>query len=107
MSCRVVSCCAVPAVCGGQQHACFCTPGQPTWPGCCLAYKASVPLTSSLLPAPLHAGVIGLELMMSKDGTTSNRGFGFLEFYNHACADKARKHLTDTNFKYAPELSCC
>jgi heterogeneous nuclear ribonucleoprotein R len=42
---------------------------------------------------------VGLELMMSKDGTTSNRGFGFLEFYNHACADNARKQLTDSSFK--------
>lgn len=56
-------------------------------------------LTASLLPACPPPGVLGLELMMSKDGTTSNRGFGFLEFYNHACADKARKQLTDSSFK--------
>ena len=41
----------------------------------------------------------GLELMMSKDGTSSNSGFGFLEFYNHAAADKARRQLTDSSFK--------
>jgi hypothetical protein len=62
---------------------------------------------SSAAACPPGAGVVGLELMMSKDGTTSNRGFGFLEFYNHACADKARKQLTDSGFKYVLGCAAC
>jgi hypothetical protein len=70
------------------------------------AVRSTWPPGPSLPPAPRRAaGVTGLELMMSKDGTGSNRGFGFLEFFNHAAADKARRHLTDATFKWAPSCA--
>lgn len=43
------------------------------------------------------AGVETVELMMDKDNPTVNRGFGFVTFYNYACADEARKRFTETS----------
>ncbi|CAN0897137.1 Heterogeneous nuclear ribonucleoprotein Q [Linum grandiflorum] len=31
--------------------------------------------------------------------TSNNRGFGFIEYYNNACAEYSRQKMTDTNFK--------
>ncbi|KAF5835914.1 hypothetical protein DUNSADRAFT_6672 [Dunaliella salina] len=43
-------------------------------------------------------GVLGLELMVDKE-TGMSRGFGFLEFYNNAAADAARKYMLRPDFR--------
>lgn len=36
---------------------------------------------------------------MEKNPNTNNRGFGFVEFFNKAAAEAARKHLSSPDFK--------
>lgn len=45
------------------------------------------------------AGLESVELLMSKDWPGQNRGFCFLEFYNHACAQAAKAALSPPNFQ--------
>lgn len=45
------------------------------------------------------AGLEKVELLMSKDWPGQNRGFCFLEFYNHACAQAAKAALSPPNFQ--------
>lgn len=66
-------------------------------------YIGGIPreLTKESLAALLSAdvkGVDNIELLMEKDGN-SNRGFGFVEFYNHACAEAARKKLSRHEYR--------
>lgn len=44
------------------------------------------------------AGVQEVDLMMDKEVPGQNRGFGFIGFYNYACAEAARKKLGDSEF---------
>ena len=44
-------------------------------------------------------GLEGVELLMSKDWPGQNRGFCFLTFYNHACAQAAKAALSPPNFQ--------
>jgi hypothetical protein len=44
-------------------------------------------------------GLEAVELLMNRDFPGQNRGFCFLEFYNHNCADEALRTLTAPNFK--------
>ena len=44
------------------------------------------------------------ELLMSKDFEGQNRGFGFVEFYNHGAANAAKKTLSSPTFKYCPAV---
>lgn len=40
--------------------------------------------------------------------TSNNRGFAFIDYYNHACADYARQKMMDPKFKLdnnAPTVS--
>lgn len=39
---------------------------------------------------------------MSKEVPGQNRGFGFLEFYNHTCANAAKGVLSAPSYKCAP-----
>jgi RNA recognition motif-containing protein len=41
------------------------------------------------------AGVEDVELMMDKENAEVNRGFGFITFYNYACAEAARRKYTE------------
>eukprot|EP00877_Chromochloris_zofingiensis_P001788 jgi/Chrzof1/1160/Cz01g42230.t1 len=43
-------------------------------------------------------GVQEVDLMMDKEVPGQNRGFGFIGFYNYACAEAARKKLGDSEF---------
>ena len=45
-----------------------------------------------------HAGVTDMRLMMEKENA-SNRGFGFVEFFNKSAAEAARKRLSSPDFK--------
>jgi heterogeneous nuclear ribonucleoprotein R len=45
------------------------------------------------------AGLESVELLMSKEIPGQNRGFCFLEFYNHACAQHAKAALSPPNFQ--------
>ena len=40
-----------------------------------------------------------VEVLEERNMPGQNRGFCFLEFYNHACAVQAKKTLTDPDFK--------
>jgi heterogeneous nuclear ribonucleoprotein R len=39
--------------------------------------------------------VESVELVMDKANPTLNRGFCFVTYYNHACAEAARKHFSE------------
>lgn len=40
-----------------------------------------------------------VDLLMSKDFPGQNRGFAFVEFYNHACAQAAKNALSAPDYK--------
>ncbi|AQK51052.1 RNA-binding (RRM/RBD/RNP motifs) family protein [Zea mays] len=44
-------------------------------------------------------GVINIEMFKDQHDPNRNRGFLFVEYYNHACADYARQKLSSPNFK--------
>ncbi|KAJ6803116.1 heterogeneous nuclear ribonucleoprotein R-like isoform X1 [Iris pallida] len=53
-------------------------------------------------------GVITVDLMKDPQNSSRNRGFAFVEYYNHACADYSRKKMSIPKFKldsYAPTVS--
>lgn len=41
---------------------------------------------------------------MSKEVPGQNRGFGFLEFYNHTCANAAKGVLSAPTYRYLPPV---
>lgn len=47
----------------------------------------------------LTVGLEALELMMDKENPECNRGFGFLTFYNYACAEAARRKLAESEYQ--------
>lgn len=47
-----------------------------------------------------------MELMLDRE-TGGSRGFGFVEFYNHAAADAARRHLSRPGFRWVVFLLRC
>lgn len=47
----------------------------------------------------LSAGVIDVEVVMSKDAPGTGRGFCFVEFYNHSAAAHAKGVLGSENFR--------
>ncbi|CAN1294402.1 Heterogeneous nuclear ribonucleoprotein Q [Linum perenne] len=52
-------------------------------------------------------GVTSIQLVKPRN-TSNNRGFGFIEYYNNACAEYSRQKMTDTKFKLgdnAPTVS--
>jgi len=44
-------------------------------------------------------GVVNIEMFKDQHGPNRNRGFLFVEYYNHACADYARQKLSSRDFK--------
>jgi hypothetical protein len=48
-----------------------------------------------VVPIHLLSGVEDVELMMDKENPEVNRGFGFITFYNYACAEVARRKYTE------------
>lgn len=44
-------------------------------------------------------GLESLELMMDKENMEHNRGFGFMTFYNYACAEAARRKLVEAEYQ--------
>ncbi|KAL6004278.1 Heteroproteinous nuclear ribonucleoprotein Q [Asimina triloba] len=53
-------------------------------------------------------GVENIELLKDPQNPSRNRGFAFVEYYNHACAEYARKNMSSPNFKLdgtAPTIS--
>lgn len=44
-------------------------------------------------------GVVNIEMFKDQHDPNRNRGFLFVEYYNHACADYARQNLSSPNFK--------
>ncbi|KAJ6821867.1 heterogeneous nuclear ribonucleoprotein R [Iris pallida] len=44
-------------------------------------------------------GVENIECFKDSQNPSRNRGFLFVEYYNHACADYARKKMSSANFK--------
>ncbi|KAJ6801946.1 heterogeneous nuclear ribonucleoprotein R-like isoform X1 [Iris pallida] len=53
-------------------------------------------------------GVINVDLMKDPQNSSRNRGFAFVEYYNHACADYSRKKMSTPKFKLdsnAPTVS--
>lgn len=47
----------------------------------------------------LNAGVVDVEVVMSKDAPGTGRGFCFVEFYNHSAAAHAKGVLGGENFR--------
>eukprot|EP00884_Botryococcus_braunii_P004126 jgi/Botrbrau1/13714/Bobra.250_2s0011.1 len=67
-------------------------------------YIGKIPrdLTKEGLETELNKHVKGLELvelLLSKEFPGQNRGFAFLEFYNHACAEQAKNVLSAPSFR--------
>eukprot|EP00882_Tetradesmus_deserticola_P015278 GHRQ01016274.1.p1 GENE.GHRQ01016274.1~~GHRQ01016274.1.p1 ORF type:complete len:304 (+),score=145.33 GHRQ01016274.1:334-1245(+) len=63
-------------------------------------YMGNLPrsMTQHQLEAALKEelqGVEDIELMMDKENPELNRGFGFITFYNYACAEVARRKYTE------------
>lgn len=53
-------------------------------------------------------GVEVVELLKDPQNSSRNRGFGFIEYYNHACAEYARQKMSNPKFrldKNAPTVS--
>ncbi|KAL0309515.1 UNVERIFIED_CONTAM: Heterogeneous nuclear ribonucleoprotein Q [Sesamum radiatum] len=53
-------------------------------------------------------GVIAVELLKDPQNSSRNRGFAFVEYYNHACAEYSKKKMSNPNFKLddnAPTVS--
>ncbi|KAJ9184493.1 hypothetical protein P3X46_004210 [Hevea brasiliensis] len=53
-------------------------------------------------------GVISVELLKDPQNSNRNRGFAFIEYYNHACAEYSRKKMSTPKFKLddnAPTVS--
>ncbi|KAI4300483.1 hypothetical protein L6164_033859 [Bauhinia variegata] len=53
-------------------------------------------------------GVISVELFKDPQNSSRNRGFAFIEYYNHACAEYSRQKMSNPNFKLdnnAPTVS--
>jgi len=44
-------------------------------------------------------GLQSVELLKDPQNEERNRGFAFVEYYNHACAEHARKNMSKRNFK--------
>ena len=61
-------------------------------------------MSESLAPHCCTIGIEGMDLMMEKEMPNQNRGFGFVEFYNHAAAEAARRKLSKPEFRCA--FSC-
>lgn len=45
------------------------------------------------------SGIIDVELLKDSESQNMNRGFCFVEFYNHAAAELSRKILSRPDFK--------
>lgn len=53
-------------------------------------------------------GVTGVELVKDMKNSSNNRGFAFIEYHNHKCAEYSRQKMTNPNFKLgtnAPTVS--
>ncbi|VVA21828.1 PREDICTED: heterogeneous nuclear [Prunus dulcis] len=53
-------------------------------------------------------GVISVELLKDPQNSSRNRGFAFIEYYNHACAEYSRQKMSSPKFKLdtnAPTVS--
>ncbi|PIN03866.1 Heterogeneous nuclear ribonucleoprotein R (RRM superfamily) [Handroanthus impetiginosus] len=53
-------------------------------------------------------GVIAIELLKDPQNSSRNRGFAFIEYYNHACAEYSRERMSSPKFKLddnAPTVS--
>ncbi|TKY67062.1 RNA-binding protein 46 [Spatholobus suberectus] len=53
-------------------------------------------------------GVTGVELVKDMKNTKNNRGFAFIDYYNHACAEYSRQKMMSPTFKLddnAPTVS--
>ncbi|XP_051114067.1 heterogeneous nuclear ribonucleoprotein Q [Andrographis paniculata] len=53
-------------------------------------------------------GVVAVELLKDPQNSSRNRGFVFIEYYNHACADYSRQKMSNPKFKLddnAPTVS--
>lgn len=53
-------------------------------------------------------GVISVELLKDPQNSSRNRGFAFIEYYNHACAEYSRQKMSNAKFKLdnnAPTVS--
>ncbi|KDP37306.1 hypothetical protein JCGZ_06760 [Jatropha curcas] len=53
-------------------------------------------------------GVISVELLKDPQNSSRNRGFAFIEYYNHSCAEYSRKKMSNPKFKLddnAPTVS--
>jgi len=44
-------------------------------------------------------GVVTVDLMKDPQNSNRNRGFAFVEYYNHACAEYSRKKMSTPKFK--------
>ncbi|KAK7244888.1 hypothetical protein RIF29_39717 [Crotalaria pallida] len=58
--------------------------------------------------AGIGPGVISVELLKDTQSSGRNRGYAFIEYYNHACAEYSRQKMSDSKFKLdsnAPTVS--
>ncbi|KAJ1394513.1 RNA-binding domain superfamily [Sesbania bispinosa] len=58
--------------------------------------------------AEVGPGVLSVELLKDPQSSGRNRGFAFIEYYNHACAEYSRQKMSNSKFKLdnnAPTVS--
>ena len=53
----------------------------------------------AIRPLLLAAGVVDVEVVMSKEAPGTGRGFCFVEFYNHSAAAHAKGLLGSENYR--------
>eukprot|EP00798_Chlamydomonas_sp_ICE-L_P000494 gene494-1900_t len=64
----------------------------------CKGDSLMIESVSPQIPVP-HRGIEGMDLMLDKESPGHNRGFGFLEFYNHTAAEAARRKLGRADYR--------
>lgn len=64
-------------------------------------------ITVQTLYLALSAGVVDVEVVMSKDAPGTGRGFCFVEFYNHSAAAHAKGVLGGENFRLRTKSQNC
>lgn len=64
-----------------------------------VAYVLRPACVSNALLSAVTAGVVDVEVVMSKEQPGSGRGFCFVEFYNHSAAAHAKTMLGSDNFQ--------
>ena len=85
---------ALLCLCPSQQRAVLLLLHKALSAACLCVHDKMLAVVSIILGLSACSGVELIELLLSKEYTGQNRGFAFVEFYNHACAQHAKNVLS-------------